>query len=964
MGKGTIVHHLGEGQYRVRLNRSTARIDVALAGVATDLSVLQGQIKNAWQVLQDAETRLSAAIHDINAAIEAISDQIQELADAVREARELVDQGTDELRTAQESLDFLEQAKKDDRDSVTDEQIRIATEQRDAKQALLDAANDQLTSATDAWNSRDVEVQEQDSQIVAAAKLREEFSTARLAYNGLVLEKASLEKRKAWLESKRKADPELDAWCADLTEDINGEVGTIEISGERSSDTDPVIIRPGYEGRAVYQPLDPHQTLIDAKIAALTQSIQAQDRLDAAVSALDVEVSKRRELQGRLDNLLSQPERDQAEMVFLIGQIEASDALLPVLAARKATMDEALTAAQVVFDAASQSLTAARAADSNPRLPDGILQSIPASPGPFSSFFNQALLPAWQKWRPMYRVGTITELTGDRCTVVLDPATSSQQSIDVNWAGILSDVSIQYMDCDGQAFDVGDRVVVEFRNQDLKKPCVIGFESHPQGCGDHGIIGALAGDDAPSGYHRTKVGSTYYADYKTLRYKDGAWTLGAPPRGTGAATNGGRSFGQFDWVYRRDGKFRGYLTWGHPASHSNGLFFTWFRTQCPNRFGDYSWANILPITYDGRSSASAGSVFLNGKLLAKPAGLLGNRSVAGAALRHVNPAPTADNPNPTERRYVLMVIDQSVIAAGDDNRYGPTMTFGAALYAVDVTDGPVDTNAKWAAKARLIYEIGQLSLTKPSIGNSAYGGVDRFTTFGSRGVRFRFNGSATRASAVVHAQCELGYDRNGDARWHDWGEIPLVVHIDIADDLTCTHTVEDPVIGTYSFSGSRWQKKSTGWGTIPPGGQTPPPEIVGEAHYEGSGTVGTTTLMIDYVGDVEKRVTATDRCDYHCHQTFIAWANSVFDIALDHEIAIKIGRHTVTERRLDRRPLGDIGSTESVFVNIGVAHPYAAFCTGALVGECSLTGFSQTSPMGCQLRVAPDQRLGCCVRAA
>jgi hypothetical protein len=744
----------------------------------------------------------------------------------------------------------------------------------------------------------------------APHKLREELNTARLVYNGLRLEKASLEKRKAWLESKRKADPELAAWCADLTEDLEGEVGTIEIPGERTSDTQPVIIRPVYEGRAAYQPHDPHQSLIDAKSVALTESIRARDRLHAAQSSLDVEVSKRRELQGRLARLLSQPEPDQAEIVFLQGQIEASDALIPVLEARKATMDEALSAAQAAFDAASQSLTAARAADSHPRLADGLLQSIPAAPGPFSSFFNQALLPAWQKWRPMYRVGTITELAGDRCTVVLDAATSSQQSIDVNHSGILSNVPIDYMDCDGQAFDVGDRVVVEFRNQDLTKPRVIGFESHPQGCGDHGIIGALAGDDAPAGYHRTKVGSTYYADYKTLRYKDGAWTLGAPPRGTGAATNGGRSFGQFDWVYRRDGTFRGYLTWGHPASNSSGLFFTWFRTQCPNRFGDYSWANILPITYDGRSSASAGSVFLNGKLLARPAGLLGNRSVAGAALRHVKSAPTADNPNPTERKYVLMVIDQSVIAAGDDNRYGSTMTFGAALYAVDVTDGPVDTNAKWAAKARLIHEIGQLSLTQPSIGNSAYGGVDRFTTFGSRGVRFRFNGSATRTSAVVHAQCELGYDRNGDARWHDWGEIPLVVHIDIADDLSCTHTVEAPVIGTYTFSGSRWQKKSTGWGTIPPGGQTPPPEIVGEAHYEGSGTVGTTTLMIDYVGDVEKRVTATDRCDYHCHQTFMTWANSVFDIALDHEIAITIGRHTVTERRRDRRPLGDIGSTE------------------------------------------------------
>jgi uncharacterized phage infection (PIP) family protein YhgE len=169
MGKGTIIRHLGEGQYRVRLNRSTARIDASLARITTDLSVLQQRIETAWQELQDTESRLADAIGEINAAIAAISDRIQDLADALREARELVDQRTDELRTVQESLDYLEQAKKDDPDSVTDEQIRIATEQRDAKQALLDTANDQLTTATDAWNARDVDVKDQDAKILEAA---------------------------------------------------------------------------------------------------------------------------------------------------------------------------------------------------------------------------------------------------------------------------------------------------------------------------------------------------------------------------------------------------------------------------------------------------------------------------------------------------------------------------------------------------------------------------------------------------------------------------------------------------------------------------------------------------------------------------------------------------------------------------------------------------------------------------
>jgi hypothetical protein len=37
-----------------------------------------------------------------------------------------------------------------------------------------------------------------------------------------------------------------------------------------------------------------------------------------------------------------------------------------------------------------------------------------------SAFFNWALYPGWQKWKPSYRYGTITAIDGNKCTVVLD----------------------------------------------------------------------------------------------------------------------------------------------------------------------------------------------------------------------------------------------------------------------------------------------------------------------------------------------------------------------------------------------------------------------------------------------------------------------------------------------------------------------------------------------------------------
>jgi|GEM_PF-3346401 len=64
------------------------------------------------------------------------------------------------------------------------------------------------------------------------------------------LEKSALERRlervQAW-QAEYTAD-ERTIWCADLTEDLTGEVGTIEVPGEPET----VLIQPGYEGNAAY----------------------------------------------------------------------------------------------------------------------------------------------------------------------------------------------------------------------------------------------------------------------------------------------------------------------------------------------------------------------------------------------------------------------------------------------------------------------------------------------------------------------------------------------------------------------------------------------------------------------------------------------------------------------------------------------------------------------------------------
>lgn len=107
---------------------------------------------------------------------------------------------------------------------------------------------------------------------------------------------------------------------------------------------------------------------------------------------------------------------------------------------------------------------------------------------PASVFVNAAMEPGHLNWKPAWRYGRITALAGNTCAVTVSAAASrlvgDESAMDLN-AGCgttLTNVPIYYPPCHGNAFEIGDDVLIAFTGQDRTVPRVVGFRRQPFNC--------------------------------------------------------------------------------------------------------------------------------------------------------------------------------------------------------------------------------------------------------------------------------------------------------------------------------------------------------------------------------------------------------------------------------------------------------------------------------------------------
>jgi hypothetical protein len=170
---------------------------------------------------------------------------------------------------------------------------------------------------------------------------------------------------------------------------------------------------------------------------------------------------------------------------------------------------------------------------------DGKLQPSWSS-SPEATFFNWAVHPGANKWKPNYRLGEIMFIdpVTEKCTVQLDEQKNNARSKGYDWLsktldmnnivrtiidpetgsqttimpgpniqvsdGIvtLTDVTIEYMECNAAVFEVGDHVMVEFTDRSWLTPKVIGFAENPRPCQmrAHGIAMTPSTNLSPLGF--------------------------------------------------------------------------------------------------------------------------------------------------------------------------------------------------------------------------------------------------------------------------------------------------------------------------------------------------------------------------------------------------------------------------------------------------------------------------------
>jgi len=222
MSKATILSAYGKGQYRVQPWYNTARATAEIARIDAEIDAIAPRIETAY-----ADKNTFTLEYDYQ--FQVYKAKVATWQNTVNTNTPLIAQGEIDLS------DLRTDATTDNPDTAQDESEITSYEQNQI---------DSLVGQINLWKAEiDTALAEKDSAYNAVLSAATDLRAVDDLIAWLRLRQIALIKRKQWLQQYTEQPAEIDAWCADYTENLTGEVGTIE-PGYQRRDTAQLIIRP------------------------------------------------------------------------------------------------------------------------------------------------------------------------------------------------------------------------------------------------------------------------------------------------------------------------------------------------------------------------------------------------------------------------------------------------------------------------------------------------------------------------------------------------------------------------------------------------------------------------------------------------------------------------------------------------------------------------------------------------
>ena len=524
MGKATIINHIAEGEYNITVNYDLASIEAAISNIDAKITELDALLTDIESELSDKEDEISGINDEISSNQEDLVVWENELAGATDQT--LVERCNDKILEIQDDIDSFISELSDEQDDLVAKNNEISGLQSD-----LATAESNLSDAESVLSGLQSDMSDAQDNITY-------YTTQIQSFNDGII--AEIDTLNYWInEALGATDPDYLDYCNQQISESNARLATLQVNLSDAEDSldaaESLVVEIEADITTAEGDVSNCQSEVDSLNADIVTANEQKDSIESDIADIEENITEAQEnlafWQNELSNATDETlvekcneeiteieatiESLRQQLRVAIGEKSAIESRQNLTKLKKLSLEKRKEYLQNTDHVPEDFTTTAWCADYTTDLEGevGVIEigrekenGLNIQPGydenavfaadrdgqlvplmaqtPEATFYNLAMLPGTQKWKPTYFYGEILEIDqdDDTCDVRLDNLNSSQQSLNIVQNTNLFDVPIEYMECNSQVFEEDDIVIVKFENYDFENPKVIGFKEEPRPC--------------------------------------------------------------------------------------------------------------------------------------------------------------------------------------------------------------------------------------------------------------------------------------------------------------------------------------------------------------------------------------------------------------------------------------------------------------------------------------------------